>query len=311
MSLPSGLTELGAYAFSETAIGQIVIPAGINTLGEGVFFKNLSLKTVTFAENNSLKAIEKNAFAGCSALTEIVIPATVTTIGETAFQSCESLTKIEFQEGSHIASIEKLAFSYTGITSFTFPESSSDIELGIKLFAGLELEEIYLSNSVTKIDGIFEECLSIGEIKIANGHENFWSDGETPIIYNKDKTSMVYIYGEIEGEFVVPEGMTSIGASAFAAQTKITGLVLPSSLQQIGDSAFKGCTALQTIRFEGNSNLLTIGANAFSGCTSLEAIAVPDGVTEIGNSAFNGFRFRSGFGDNDRQFCFRGEYLPQ
>lgn len=288
VSLPSGLTELGAYAFSETAIGQIVIPAGINTLGEGVFFKNLSLKTVTFAENNSLKAIEKNAFAGCSALTEIVIPATVTTIGETAFQSCESLTKIEFQEGSHIASIEKLAFSYTGITSFTFPESSSDIELGIKLFAGLELEEIYLSNSVTKIDGIFEECLSIGEIKIANGHENFWSDGETPIIYNKDKTSMVYIYGEIEGEFVVPEGMTSIGASAFAAQTKITGLVLPSSLQQIGDSAFKGCTALQTIRFEGNSNLLTIGANAFSGCTSLEAIAVPDGVTEIGNSAFNG-----------------------
>lgn len=288
VNLPSGLTELGAYAFSETAIEQIVIPAGVKTLGEGVFFKILSLKTVTFAENGSLEAIEKNVFAGCSALTEIVIPATVKTIGETAFQSCEALTRIEFQEGSQIASIGNLAFSYTGISSFSFPESSSDIELGMQLFAGIELEEVYLSNSVTNIDKIFDGCLSVGEITIAEGHENFWLDGENPIIYNKDKTSMLYIYGEIEGEFAIPEGMIDIGESAFNGQTKITGLVLPSSLQKIGDSAFKGCTALKTVRFEGNSNLLTINANAFSGCTSLESIAVPDGVTEIGNSAFNG-----------------------
>lgn len=286
VTLPSILKEIGNNAFQSTAIETLSIPASVVTIGDSAFSSNNSLKTITFAEDSSLETIGNYAFSSCTSLAEFIIPASVKTIGNNALQNCENLTKIEFKEGSSIASVGNLAFSYTGISSFSFPESSSDIKLGMQLFAGIELEEVYLSNSVTNIDKIFDGCLSIGKIAIAEGHENFCLDGENPIIYNKDKTSIEYIYGEIEGEFVIPEGMIDIGTSAFNGQTKITGLVIPSSLQQIGDSAFKGCTALKTIRFEGNSNLLTIDANAFSGCTSLESITVPDGVTEIGASAF-------------------------
>lgn len=286
VTLSSGLKEIGEYAFSSTAIETLSIPANVVTIGKFAFSSNKSLKTITFAENSSLKTIADYAFNGCTGLTEFIVPASVETIGNSVFSSCGNLTKIEFQEGSRLSSIGNLAFSNTGITSFSFPESSSDIKLGTQLFSGVELEEIYLSNSVTNIDKIFDGCLSIGKVTIAEGHKNFWLDGETPIIYTKDKTSMLYIYGEIEGEFAIPEGITAIGKSAFNGQTKITGLVIPSSLQQIGDSAFSGCTALKTIRFEGNSRLLTIDAKAFYDCTSLESIAVPDGVTEIGESAF-------------------------
>ncbi|MDB4503920.1 leucine-rich repeat protein, partial [Akkermansiaceae bacterium] len=105
----------------------------------------------------------------------------------------------------------------------------------------------------------------------------------------------------------IPDSVTSIGASAFAACTGLTSITIGNSVTSIGDYAFNGCTSLTSITIPdsvtsigtaafggctgltsitiGNS-VTSIGAGAFNGCTSLTSITIPDSVTSIGASAF-------------------------
>ncbi len=85
---------------------------------------------------------------------------------------------------------------------------------------------------------------------------------------------------------ILPEGLTSIGHSAFAACVNLAEIHLPSTLTYIGISAFEECGALAEITIpDGVTN---ISNRAFSGCYSLEAVTLPAGVTRIGVGAFAG-----------------------
>ena len=59
---------------------------------------------------------------------------------------------------------------------------------------------------------------------------------------------------------------------------------LPNSINEIGSSAFEGCTALKGVSF--SESLITIGNNAFYGCTVLQSVFLPDSLEEIGIFAF-------------------------
>lgn len=60
--------------------------------------------------------------------------------------------------------------------------------------------------------------------------------------------------------------------------------MIPGSVTKIGNSAFWGCTSLQSIEIP--DSVTTIGELAFDCCTSLQSIVIPDSVTAIGESAF-------------------------
>ncbi|NDA40979.1 MAG: hypothetical protein EBX88_06070, partial [Actinobacteria bacterium] len=51
--------------------------------------------------------------------------------------------------------------------------------------------------------------------------------------------------GVCAGDLVIPEGITLIGDNAFINQTSITSLVLPNSLQNVGNGAFFGADNLR------------------------------------------------------------------
>ena len=60
----------------------------------------------------------------------------------------------------------------------------------------------------------------------------------------------------------IPEGVTTIAASAFYETTSLKTVVLPSTLTSVGDYAFQGCTALEGI-WLNTANIPTIGTDAF------------------------------------------------
>ena len=91
----------------------------------------------------------------------------------------------------------------------------------------------------------------------------------------------------VETVAVVPEGVTEIGACAFQ-ESAVKRVVLPASLERIGDCAFYGCDRLEEVVFSvpGNAGLTEVGDSAFYGCTALKVCALPDTVRSIGNDAF-------------------------
>ena len=84
----------------------------------------------------------------------------------------------------------------------------------------------------------------------------------------------------------IPEGVTSIGSSAFAQCRRLTSINLPSTLTSIGSGVFIQCDSLTSINLP--STLTSIGGSVFSNCSKLTSITIPEGVTSIGNYTFNG-----------------------
>lgn len=66
------------------------------------------------------------------------------------------------------------------------------------------------------------------------------------------------------GDYVIPEGVTSIGQAAFYECTSLTSVVIPSSVTSIGNYAFQYCTNLKTINYTGTEeqwNSISKGSN--------------------------------------------------
>ena len=111
-----------------------------------------------------------------------------------------------------------------------------------------------------------------------------------------------------QSDVVIPEGVTSIGKSAFSGSRILISIVIGDSVTSIGESAFEGCLCLTNVvigngvasigesAFDGCSSLSnitignkveTIGNRAFAGCTKLVSIIIPNSVVAIGRSAFS------------------------
>ena len=86
---------------------------------------------------------------------------------------------------------------------------------------------------------------------------------------------------ESRGELVIPEGVASIGKSAFEA-CRFTSVRLPSSLKSIGERSFERC-CITDISIP--SGVQTIGESAFCFCSALKTVDMPF-VPDMSFSAF-------------------------
>jgi len=168
-------------------------------------------------------------------------------------------------------------------------------------FYDKNITRIFISKNITSIDAAtFRESLN-----------EFIVDAENPVFFSKDglllskdgTTLVMYPSGKGK-EYVIPEGITSIGSKAFINK-KMISIKFPESLISIGEEAFCGNSLKSVIIPEkvetiGNKafeksglasvslskSLSVIGENAFFG-NQLTSIEIPEGVKSIGIAAFN------------------------
>lgn len=82
--------------------------------------------------------------------------------------------------------------------------------------------------------------------------------------------------------------VTSVKASAFKNNKKITSAVIGKNVENIGKSAFAGCTKLKKVTMQGNG-LKTLGGKVFSGCKALKNISIKSkSLKQVGKNAFKG-----------------------
>ena len=126
-------------------------------------------------------------------------------------------------------------------------------------------------------------------------------DGKTLLLYPACYRKTTDNAGDATypNSYAVPEGVERIGSFAFLKNEHLRDLSLPSSLREIGDMAFFGCTRLGALDYEPSLDTLagtgfslpdgleTIGSDAFSKCGSIAPVLYfPMSLREIGHHAF-------------------------
>lgn len=108
------------------------------------------------------------------------------------------------------------------------------------------------------------------------------SDGTIEITSYKGKRRYLTIPNEIDGKTV-----SSIGANAFAGNSRLREVTYPEGLVYIKSGAFNGVNKVRDVTFTG-TKLVEIQEKAFFNCTSLRKLDLPESVQKIGESAFSG-----------------------
>lgn len=94
---------------------------------------------------------------------------------------------------------------------------------------------------------------------------------------------------EIDGIPVVQLGRTDLayGKPLFEENsTQLTDLFIPANVKVIAREAFRGCIALERVRFAEDSPLTTLPLYAFDGCSALREVTLHAALTMIDSCAF-------------------------
>lgn len=161
--------------------------------------------------------------------------------------------------------------------------------IGDRAFSGCDrMTSVKIPSKVTAIgEGAFGGCAGLTDFTVAFGNKAFCArDG---VLFNKDRTVLVcYPAGKTETAYTVFDGVTTIGAAAFAGAAKLERVTVADNVESLGNKAFEQCSGLKQIVF--GVGLKTIGDEAFAGCESLPSVTVPNSATSLGRAAFSGCR---------------------
>lgn len=109
------------------------------------------------------------------------------------------------------------------------------------------------------------------------------SDNQLPeFVVEKDK---LVKYTGTNSDVVLPNGVKSIGRSAFYNNDAITEITITEGVAVIEKGAFEKCANLKHVNLP--KTLIKIEDRAFESCVNLEAIVIPDSVIEFGKAVFH------------------------
>ena len=197
--LPPSVSYIGRDAFYQSAIKSIELPASTKTISEKAFYNCDALTKVSYS-GNALEEIGKEAFNQCYALQQVIIHGPLSIIGECAFKDCTSLST--FEHGDKLTQIGIEAFWGAAFREFSFPSSLTFI--GSNAF-----------NSCKSLDSVdMSRCTSLTSLSAAV----FGGTGVSSVI--------------------LPPNLTDLGGRALAGTNNLYTLILPSSVDTLGDAPF-------------------------------------------------------------------------
>ena len=194
----------------------------LNKIGYACFSGCESLENINVTQEQAIK-INDNAFTGCTALQNLVF-SDLTDIGKEAFTGCSSLASITFTSETPPT-----------VSNDTFEETHySNTEIAVP-------DERY---SVYAADAFWSQFQRLK-------HPSLFAYSEVPGGYSVTK-SQYALDADFHDMLVIPAeynsgAVVAIAEGAFQNFTALTGVTLPEGLTSIGANAFAGCTNITTV----------------------------------------------------------------
>ena len=309
LSLPRSLRKIGNEAFMgltyDSQITEIVIPEGVEEIGDRAFYYCPTVKEITLP--TTLKKIGTNPFGLNQSLskfhlddsqyfkvqgnvlfngdmTELIcyprglknttydVPDSVISIAESAFYGNSYLTGIT--TGKSLATIGRRGLAAMFSLSNLNVSKSPLTTLGELAFSeNSSLSSMILPSTVTSMgEGLFYKCSSLLTVSFQNTFE------ELPASFFSECSKLMSVK--------LPSNLTSIGEQAFRSCNSLTSLQIPSTVTSIGKEAFSGAVSLKSVQLPAGIRIIPDAL--FANCRALQAIAFPDSITAIGDRAFVG-----------------------
>jgi hypothetical protein len=248
ITIPNGVTSIGNGAFDFcSGLGSVEIPDSVAAIGSSTFAKCTGLTNVTFGA--SVTNIGSLAFVFCTNLTSVAIPGNVTVINSDAFDFCSGLTNLTLTPG--VENIGSAAFwSCTSLLSISFPNSVTNIG-NDSFWSCTSLANVTVGAGVSQIGtNAFYWCPSL--IGISVDPDNAAYRSINGVLFDKGLTMVLQCPAGQQGNYAVPNGITTIGAYAFS-DSLLSTISLPNTVTYIGPSAFDDCVNLTGLHFDGNA----------------------------------------------------------
>ena len=147
-----------------------------------------------------------------------------------------------------------------------------------------KLKTIKLPKDIKKAglkQGAFERCNALEAYEVAEGNTDFSAVDGVLFSANKD---ILYFYplAKPNTSYTILSTVKEIAAKAFQGATKLTSLVIPTSVEQIHEQAFRQNYKLASVTFCEPSKITNLSAYSFWQCPKLTEVTLPSSITEIG-----------------------------
>lgn len=249
-------TDESVLALGMSPLKKVIIPASWTEIGDKAFYCCYSIEEYEF-EGNNITRIGSEAFYTNRSLRHINVPTSVTEFGKRAFEFCGQLQELDLS-ALHVTDIPEAFAAYCyELHDVKFPQGLTVIHA--KAFHQVAaLTQHNLPATLKRI-----EADAFGNY---SGDESYALTGELWESYESKKREDGTAYEDFT-----------------RTHSQLNSIVIPASVEFIGDFAFAWHNKATTLTFEGGCPKLThIGAYAFAYCKSLEIITLPANLTYLG-----------------------------
>lgn len=268
--------------------------------------KNVSPETITVPEKSvfgeTVTAVDYEAFFGES-LKKITLPDTIEVVHSWTFYKCTSLTDIVFPSSVKVVEpwiADGFDIGGTVYNGGVYLKKGDNDKAILARIADKNAVSFTLAKECEFIDQTVFKETSIKTLNVEEGNKYYKSVGgtivslsdnslvalcgDTPIPSGIEKIGPYSYYGNTENvNVVIPEGVKSIDRSFYKAKMKTVSL--PSTLEEIGESAFDCCAEIEELAIPDSVKI--IGGWAFSSCPDLKKVVLPGSLKEIPAAAFS------------------------
>ena len=275
------------------SLEKVTLPETLITIGG--FYNCINLKEIRLPQ--SLQVIKGRTFYGCSSLTSINLPVSLTKIGTESFYLCISLKEIECDMES--------------------PVGDASTFFGSPVFVGAELklkngDSDYINApgwsrffNCVAVDGIYyllnyDKKTATATFEYSGGDINYKGISKMEIPAQITVDEETYTVNKIGEGFLSNVMYLSPAYSADLNSGRgiklleeepdeifVTDVILPATIQEIGEGAFSYCYVKNVSMQEG---IMYIGDEAFADC-DIEDVIIPNSVASLGKSSFSGCRY--------------------